>query len=100
MKDLVVEVERCDMKPKPASLLVDKDLWEEEKKDMVIETAVGKHKLPYADEFRNLKHLFSRDGRKQISLQEKCRAPKCLVEGREDIPMQKCTVENQVPKSD
>ena len=37
---------------------------------MVIETAGGKHKLPFAAEFRILGHLFSRDGGLQISLEK------------------------------
>ena len=38
---------------------------------MVIETASGKHKVPFADEFTILVHMFGRDGRMQISLEER-----------------------------
>ena len=41
---------------------------------MVIETAGGKHILPFADAFRILRHLFSRDRRKQISLEQRMRS--------------------------
>ena len=37
---------------------------------MMIESAGGKHKLPFADKLKILGHLFSRDGRMQISLVE------------------------------
>ena len=60
------------MKPKPASLWWTSTCGKKDKKDMVIEMAGGKHKLPFADEFRLLEHLFSRDGRMQISLLVYC----------------------------
>ena len=56
------------MGPKPASLWWTSICGKKVKKDMVIETAGGKHKLPFEDEFRLLENLFSRDGRSQISL--------------------------------
>ena len=41
------------------------------KKDMVIETSSRRHILPLADDFTILEHLFSRDGRMQISLEQR-----------------------------
>ena len=43
---------------------------------MLIETAGGEHKLPFADEFRFLAQLFSRDVRLWISLENKSRGNK------------------------
>ena len=71
VKELVEEVERWDMGPEPASLWRKSTYAKEEKQDMVIEPAGGKHILPVADAFRILAHLNSRDGRKQISLEQR-----------------------------
>ena len=70
MKELVEEVERWDMEPRPASLWWTSTYGKEDKKEIVMVTAGGKQKLTFADEFRILGHLFSRDGRMQISLEE------------------------------
>ena len=56
------------MGPIPASLWWTSICGKKAKKDVVIETAGGKHKLPFEEEFRLLENLFSRDGRMQISL--------------------------------
>ena len=61
----------------------------------------GNHKLPFADEFRILEHMLSRRWENADQLgggNAKCQ--QSMVERREDIPMQECAVENQVPKSD
>ena len=65
---LVEEVERWDMEPKSASLWWTSTCAKEGKQDMVIETAGGKH-IP----LRISGHLFSRDGGKQISLEQRMR---------------------------
>ena len=68
MKELVEEVERLDMEPEPTSLWRKSIDAREEKQDMVIEPAGGKHILPFEDAVRILGHSCCRDGRKQISL--------------------------------
>ena len=56
------------MGPEPASSWWTSTCGKKVKKDVVIETAGRKHKLPFEDEFRLLENLFSLDGRIQISL--------------------------------
>ena len=99
MKELVEEVENWDKDPKPASLRWTSTDAKKENEDIVFEPAGGKHTPPLADEFRILGHLFSRDGRMQISLEERCRAPtKHGGERREGTPMQERAVEHEVSK--
>ena len=86
MKELVREVQKWNIGPMLASLWRTSTWWKEEKKDV---------------EFRILERSFSRDGRVQISLQGKdSERQQSSVDGREDIPLQQCTVENQASKGD
>ena len=64
-------MENWDKDPKPASLWWTSTDAKKESEDIVFEPAGGKHTPPLADEFRILGHLFSRDGRMQISLEER-----------------------------
>ena len=100
MKELVEEVERWDMEPKPTSLWWTRTHAMEKKLDMVIKTAGRKYKLPFVDEFRILVNLFSRDGGIQFNLEEKMQSDnRAWWRDAKIFRCKKSFMENQVPKS-
>ena len=101
MKELVEEVEKWDIDPQTSQSLVDKHLWEREKRR-------------HGDRNRRRKtHTFVRRRvqdpgvlvqscweNADLSGGKDAERQKSVGERREARPMQKCAVENQVPKND
>ena len=72
MKELVEEVDTWDMESNTRQLAAEEDLCKRGKARHRVRSGEREtHTRPFADEFRILGHLFSRDGRMQISLEER-----------------------------
>ena len=78
--------------------VVDEHFYRRKKEDMMIKTNKT-HKLPFEICFKILGCIFKPGGSMQDSLEERMQSGKCeqcLVERREDLQKQGCTVENKI----
>ena len=88
MKDLIEEAETWDLKPKPTYLLRTSTIAAEKKADMTVRKKLEGSGI----------HLQVREENAR-QLGENARCEQSLVERREDLQKQRCTVDNKMQKN-